>query len=183
LPFAKQPHALCVEAGHDNHDSFFGRRRRLRALLMNGTDNEFVGRRRRWQSLIHRNRQFLIELREVLPELPVGIAARQNDVSAPLRTRNRCSYSLQRSTKFDAAMPCFVNRVDEEPTILLRRNPRCKAFPVSRPQGSLKSTSRDIFKRGVERRMTGSKLLSRTRRHFSGLAAAGLGQKHHTAQL
>src|SRR5271165_5219237 len=69
----------------------------------------------RWQSLIRWNGKLLVELREVLFELPVGIAARQYDVSAPFGAGNRSGYGAERGTKLDAAVFCLVDRVDEEP--------------------------------------------------------------------
>src|SRR2546423_123333 len=99
---SKRPRSCGDQSGRtpatsseDADDSVLGRRWWLATLTMNRADNKFVWRGRRRQRPICRDSKLLLEMNQVTFELPVGVAPRQDDVSAPLRP----SYRLRNGAK------------------------------------------------------------------------------------
>jgi hypothetical protein len=94
LSGSKFPDARFIKPAHDDDDRLLRRLLFLAGLTSNGADHQLVGRRRGRQGLIGRNCKLLIQAREVVSELPIRVAARQNDVSTPLRAINSLGKGL-----------------------------------------------------------------------------------------
>src|SRR5712671_2575078 len=84
LPGRKLPDARFIKPAHDDYDRLLRWLLFFAGLAVNGADHQLVGRRRGRQDLIGRNRKLLIQARQVMSELPIRVAARQDDVSTPL---------------------------------------------------------------------------------------------------
>src|SRR5258708_32020917 len=81
--------------------------------------------------------------------------------------------------QFYAGVLCFIDRVNEKPSILLGCTPRREPCTVSGPKRSFHPTAADILDRGIDRRATISGECKGASLHLRGLAATSFSQQHH----